>query len=340
MAELCAALHAFCEAEHHPGSTEWVRSVLSVADDSLLQDVRSWAPLWGSQKSRLFYPASVRDEMSLDAELAGLVELPAEEFAGMVAESLADGDPSLDYNTVYAKADQQAAFLAIMRRFSAERTQLAAWLVDDLPSFRKALLAFLDQFATIFAPEWDARRPDLVAEARSRERALRAKGWRCFEDLGATVNLDDDHPARAYIVFDKLSSAVISMRDRRCVLIPSWHIGSHIILKAGVKTPLCVHYSLQNLRPRPLFGAVQQRLAVLNDPVRARICRLILRTPKTTLDVARDLGMPQSQASRHLRKLREAGLAQTRRDGRLVFYALDVEAVSRLGVDFLDALRR
>lgn len=340
LAELCAALHAFCEAEHHPDSADWVRTVLDVADDGLLEDLRAWAPLWGSQKSRLFYPTAVRGELSLDGELAGLLDLPDAEFSGMVAEAVADGDPSLDYNALTERA-QSEKFLVVMRRFSADRSQLAGWLVDDIRTFRKALLTFLGRFAgAVFVPEWQARRPDLLLEAHSRERSLRTRGWRSFEDLGATVEVDPGGVERGHITFDKLSSAMISVRDRPCILIPSWHIGSHIVLKAGVKSPLCVHYSLQSLRRRPPFGAVQHRLAALNDPVRARICRLILRTPKTTLDIARDLGMPESQASRHLRKLRENGLAQARREGRLVFYSLDVEAVSRLGVDFLDALRR
>ena len=39
-------------------------------------------------------------------------------------------------------------------------------------------------------------------------------------------------------------------------------------------------------------------------------------------DLAHTLGQPVSTASQHLRRLRRAGLLESRQDGRLVFYSL------------------
>ena len=340
LAEMCAALHAFVGIEHHPASVPWVDILLARIGGRTRDQLATWAPLWGSQKSQLFYPTTVNDELELSDEIAGLQETPDAAFMGMIAESVVDGDPTIDYASLHTDRNQRDALLASARRLSADRSHLAAWLTEDLRGFRAALLSLLNELHPIFAIEWQTRRPELLAEARFRQLALRTRGWHSFEDLGATVVLDGGTADHGHLSFDKLSTNTTSLRDKQCILIPSWHLGSHIILKTADGYPLCVQYAPRIRWDRTLSGGVRERLAVLNDPIRVRICRLILRTPKTTLDIGRDLGMPSSQASRHLRKLREAGLARSKRDGRLVFYSLDEAAVSRLGVDFLDALRR
>jgi DNA-binding transcriptional ArsR family regulator len=50
--------------------------------------------------------------------------------------------------------------------------------------------------------------------------------------------------------------------------------------------------------------------------------------------------MSAPQVSRHLRRLREAGLVHTHRRGSVVYYQLDTAAVERLGPDLLSVLYR
>jgi DNA-binding transcriptional ArsR family regulator len=60
----------------------------------------------------------------------------------------------------------------------------------------------------------------------------------------------------------------------------------------------------------------------------------------TTLDLVSELHTSPAHISRNLRKLRESGLTCAVRDGRLVLYSLNIEALARLGFDLLDAIRR
>ncbi|WP_078603107.1 MULTISPECIES: ArsR family transcriptional regulator [unclassified Streptomyces] len=48
--------------------------------------------------------------------------------------------------------------------------------------------------------------------------------------------------------------------------------------------------------------------------------------------------MTSPQVSRHLRKLREAGLVLTHWEGTAVYYRLDTDAIGRLGPDLLVGL--
>lgn len=59
------------------------------------------------------------------------------------------------------------------------------------------------------------------------------------------------------------------------------------------------------------------------EPQRRQILVLLRAGERPATDVARELGMTQPGASKHLRVLREVGLVRDRRDGRQRLYDLD-----------------
>ncbi|MBU0494721.1 MAG: metalloregulator ArsR/SmtB family transcription factor [Chloroflexi bacterium] len=76
----------------------------------------------------------------------------------------------------------------------------------------------------------------------------------------------------------------------------------------------------------------------LGDPTRVRILSA-LRGAAAELcvcDIAATLGMSQSAVSHQLRLLRTLRLVRHRKDGRMVYYALDDEHVERLLAEGLD----
>jgi ArsR family transcriptional regulator len=72
-----------------------------------------------------------------------------------------------------------------------------------------------------------------------------------------------------------------------------------------------------------LFGA-------LGDPTRLRVVAALASQELCVCDLAATLGMSPSSVSHQLRALRALGLVASRRDGRLVYYALDDAHVSSL----------
>ena len=59
------------------------------------------------------------------------------------------------------------------------------------------------------------------------------------------------------------------------------------------------------------------------EPQRRRILVLVRGGERPVAEVARDLGMTQPQASKHLRVLREVGVVEVRGDGRQRLYRLN-----------------
>ena len=72
-----------------------------------------------------------------------------------------------------------------------------------------------------------------------------------------------------------------------------------------------------------LFGA-------LGDPTRVRLLAALAAGPLCVCDLAAVLGMTQSAVSHQLRLLRALSLVRARREGKLVWYALDDDHIRDL----------
>ena len=66
------------------------------------------------------------------------------------------------------------------------------------------------------------------------------------------------------------------------------------------------------------------------EPNRARIIELLRNGEHCVCDVGAALELSPALVSQHLRVLRASGLLRERRDRRWVYYALDLERLSRL----------
>lgn len=79
--------------------------------------------------------------------------------------------------------------------------------------------------------------------------------------------------------------------------------------------------------------------AALGDPTRFRIIAALQAQELCVGDLAAALGLSPSAASHQLRMLRALGLVRARREGRLVYYALDDAHVVTLVAQALDHVR-
>lgn len=68
----------------------------------------------------------------------------------------------------------------------------------------------------------------------------------------------------------------------------------------------------------------------LSDPSRLRIIDALLDGERSVSEVAALLGMTESAVSHQLKRLRLMRIVRTRKEGRMVFYCLEDEHVTRL----------
>jgi ArsR family transcriptional regulator len=82
--------------------------------------------------------------------------------------------------------------------------------------------------------------------------------------------------------------------------------------------------------------ALAALFAALGDPTRLRVVAALAASELCVGDIAGALGLSESAASHQLRVLRGLGLVRSRREGRLVYYALDDAHVFTLYQQGLD----
>lgn len=80
----------------------------------------------------------------------------------------------------------------------------------------------------------------------------------------------------------------------------------------------------------PEVSALAETFRVLGDPTRVRILDALSAAELCVCDLATLLGLSESAVSHQLRLLRGMRLVRSRREGRMVFYALDDQHVISL----------
>lgn len=80
----------------------------------------------------------------------------------------------------------------------------------------------------------------------------------------------------------------------------------------------------------PTLAGLADVFATLGDPTRLRIVAALAHRELCVCDLAATVGQTESAVSHQLRNLRALGLVRSRREGRLVYYALDDDHVSAL----------
>jgi len=116
------------------------------------------------------------------------------------------------------------------------------------------------------------------------------------------------------------------------------------VAEAAVEQP-AVEHPQQPCTP-PVVGhdhtAVARLLHALAEPHRLSVVHLLAVAEHRVVDLTRELGLAQSTVSAHLATLRDAGLVETRREGRSSWYRLARPEVAHILADaerIVDATR-
>lgn len=78
----------------------------------------------------------------------------------------------------------------------------------------------------------------------------------------------------------------------------------------------------------PKISEAAKLMEMLSQPVRLKILCILQDGEQSVLRLADAAGLSQPAMSHHLKKLRDSGLVQTRRDAQTIYYALKGGEVS------------
>lgn len=86
----------------------------------------------------------------------------------------------------------------------------------------------------------------------------------------------------------------------------------------------------------PVLADLSSLFSALADVTRLRITAALVDRELCVCDIAATVGTSESAVSHHLRSMRGLGLVRSRKQGRLVYYALDDDHVATLFRQGLD----
>lgn len=91
---------------------------------------------------------------------------------------------------------------------------------------------------------------------------------------------------------------------------------------------------ISNMEPR--IAEAAHLMEMLSQPLRLKTLCILLEGEQSVLKLAEATNLSQPAMSHHLRKLREAGFVQTRRDAQTIYYSIKGREV----VSVLEVLHR
>jgi len=80
----------------------------------------------------------------------------------------------------------------------------------------------------------------------------------------------------------------------------------------------------------PKIADAAKLMEMLSQPMRLRILCILLNGEQSVLSLAASAKLSQPAMSHHLKKLRDAKLVSTRREGQTIFYSLKGNEVSEV----------
>lgn len=325
LAELGGALHVLNEPVHHD-ATEWAEQVRAALSAQTRDAVPRWA--WLTQAIRASPFVGVGP---LAGDLAGELD----ELCTADAHDLARGL----LRPISPKGDSKVA-----RRWARSRGPEVAAQVDALIDEPAVAVADFARFVESccddwFASEWQRVRPQLGTHARKFADLAARTGV-----VGALAALDPSITAssRDAVTIAKVQSRRYNVAERGLVCLPSAFIRPHLYLADVPERPLILIYPIDEVRDdtAPAVNELTDRLDAMTSPGRLEVARAIATEPRTAGEIADLWSMDVTLVTKHLRTLASAGLATTTRRGRFVQYALDRDAVARLGDELLGLLLR
>jgi hypothetical protein len=203
----------------------------------------------------------------------------------------------------------------------------SALAADPAAGLRAVVLELHCAWERLVAPHWHRIRAVLAADIAHRARHLAAGGAeRLFADLHPDLHWHGGTLTLARTARHRTVAPAGGL-----VLEPVVLGGGDVLVKGHTTTRTTVRYpargvgTLWTVGTRPVRGSV---VRLLGRP-RARLLEA-LRSPATTTDLARGLGVTPGAVSQHLAVLRDSGLVTGERTGRTVLYVTTARGLALL----------
>jgi DNA-binding transcriptional ArsR family regulator len=331
LSEAISSLHVLLFPKAHAVQHPWIRAMRRVSP-ALRREIRAWAFLYEDAQPDCFLPPAIDATISFQEHLDVVRALPLEQARYELAR------PLFHYHVPQAGGPDQLDDEGL-------RTQILDWaagapggggpavlVLDDPEAAVRGVVNLLERYwEEAFADEWARLEPELESAVEECRTAVADEG--VVELLGRQPGLLRD--GEGIVRRSPHEHTVEIGPGRRLMLVPSAYVWPHSRVNCDDPWPLAIlhpaPFVLREAARRPAPPELVASLRAAGDTTRLAILRRCAERPRTTEELAPLVSLSEPALSRQLRILVEGGLLTARRDGYYVLYALDGEAVERVG---------
>ena len=332
--ECVLSLHVLVGPKHHALQHGWVRQMRAL-DPALRRRIDAFAFLYRWTLPSLLLPDPLGAAEGFESELERILDLGGERQLEALGRTLYDhggaGAGAFD--------DPQARETMLSRGGS-----LAELLLADPPALTRQFCDLLtDYWEAAFAAEWDRVEPRLAEAVVESGRALAADGiWAVLGRLPRRCRPD---PERNELVIDLPHDHELEISEANpLVLSPSVFVWPHLRVNCDPPWPTALVYTApfvaREAAPRIPPDELLRVLRALGDDTRLRILKLVAERPRTTQELGPLVGLSAAGLSKSLRRLADAGLVTSHREGYYIVYTLEPTRLADLSTTvgrFLDS---
>ena len=322
--ECVLSLHVLVGPKHHALQHGWVRQMRGL-DPALRRRIDELAPLYRWTLPGLLLPEPSGDAESFGSELERILSLSPE----MQLESL--GRPLYDHGGAGPDVFGERAVRETMVERGGELAELL--LADPAAATRRLCDLLADYWDAAFAAEWSRIEPKLAGAVVESGRALASTGiWAVLGRLPARCRPSRE---RNELAIDLPHDHDLEISDANpLVLSPSVFTWPHLRVNCDPPWPTAIVYAAPSVArdaaPRIPPDELLRVLRALGDDTRLRILKLIAERPRTTQELGPLVGLTAAGLSKSLRRLADAGLVTSHREGYYIVYTLEPSRIADL----------
>ena len=218
----------------------------------------------------------------------------------------------------------------VLSRLPHEKVRMQR-VLDDPEGSLKRLVAALDRYHELaIGPYWPRIREHLEADVLRRGQALVLGGAEAFfSGLDSRVSLCGE-----VLVLDQPHEAAIEAAGRGITLVPCVFSWPHVLTLVDPHFRPALAYAPRGVAKLWTSSRSARNGTALEaalSPSRASVLKSLL-LPRTTTELAQELGLSPAAISAHLSRLKVAGLAEPLRSGNRVYYRLSFAGESLLEI--------
>jgi DNA-binding transcriptional ArsR family regulator len=323
--ESVLSLHVLVGPKHHALQHAWVRGMRALPT-KLRGQIEAFAFLYRWTLPDLLVPTPDGRTDSFEDELTRIVSVDA----SLLLEEF--GRPLYDHGGrhgegVYERPEVQAAMYELASVQGEGAVALVRLLLDDPAEFAGRFCKLLAEYwRAAFASEWERIEPRLAESVAEAGRQLASGGVSAvLGRLPARCRLDRE---RAALLVDVPHEHDVTIDDTNpLLLVPSVYVWPHLRVSCDPPWPTSIIYTAPFLArqatPRIPPAELLRLLRAVADDTRLRILKLIAEQPRSTQELAPLVGLTAAGLSKNLRRLAEADLLSTHREGYYVIYTLN-----------------